>query len=427
MAFPGIPWALPGDAGSCLWADGREVLYWYDPMYPNTRFDKPGKSPFMDMDLVPRYRDEGLGEGILIDPAMTQNLGVGTVRAKAGTLSMSGEYAASVAFNGYLTARVQPRADGFVSKTYALFPGDTVAEGDPIADITVPEWASDQSDYLLLRKQKADPGIIRGVREKLRLSGMPEEMLKEIDKSGRIQTTLKVGSPIAGVLTGLDVYVGMNADKGMTLAVVQGFDPAWVEALVPEKDILLATGKARITLPAYPGRVFPSSQSKVLPKADPGSRSVPMRFLVPNPDGLLIPGLTARVSLRATGGQGVLIPLQSLIDLGDEQRVITRAPDGSFVPKLVMAGPSSDGQVLILEGLSEGDEVVANGLFLIDSEANLRGALDRMRKPEEDPAAAPSGPAPAPAGAAPQEALPPASPVAPEGAGTDPHAGHQMP
>jgi Cu(I)/Ag(I) efflux system membrane fusion protein len=369
---------LPGEPRAL--AEEREVLYWYDPMYPGTRFDKPGKSPFMDMELVPRYRDEGEGAGILIDPAMTQNLGVSTARAALGRLSLRGEYAATVDFNGYLTARIQPRAEGFVSKTYELFPGDLVAEGAPIAEITVPAWASDQSDYLLLKKQGADPPIIRGVREKLRLSGMPEDMLRAVDRSGKTQTTLVIRAPLAGVLTELGVYPGMNVGKEMTLAVVQGLDPAWVTAQVPEGDLGLVGGRARITLPGYPGMVFPSEGATLLPKADAASRTVPVRFRVPNPDGLLIPGLTARVTLRAQGGEGVIIPLQCLIDLGDETRVITRSPGGAFVPKRVVVGASSGEEALILSGLDEGEELVLDGLFLIDSESNLRGALDRMAR-----------------------------------------------
>ncbi|MCP6264443.1 efflux RND transporter periplasmic adaptor subunit, partial [Klebsiella pneumoniae] len=68
----------------------RKVLFWYDPMYPNTRFDKPGKSPFMDMDLVPKYADEehaaAGAPGVRIDPTQTQNLGVKTVAVTRGPL-----------------------------------------------------------------------------------------------------------------------------------------------------------------------------------------------------------------------------------------------------------------------------------------------------------------------------------------------------
>jgi Cu(I)/Ag(I) efflux system membrane fusion protein len=392
--------ALSGDARAQAPPDPlgeREVLYWYDPMYPGTRFDAPGKSPFMDMDLIPRYRDEGAGDAVVIDPTMVQNLGVKSVPARRGKLSFSREIPANVEFNGQLTARAQPRAEGFVSEAGFFAVGDSVKEGDLLALVTVPDWAADQSEYLLLRKQKASAAIVAGVREKLRLAGMPEEMLLEVDRTGAIQTTLKILSPLSGVITELDVYPGMNVDKGQTLAVIQGTDPIWVTAFLPEKEAFLSAGRPRLTLSAFPGRAFEVLKLASLPIADENSRALLLRLHVANPEGLLKPGLTATLSLRAQGPEGLIIPTQSLIDLGEEQRVVTVQADGSFLPKLVTVGLSAREETLISSGLSEGEEVVTVGLFLIDSEANLRGALERMRGgPLDPPGTLPEGASPAP-------------------------------
>ncbi|MDR2050237.1 MAG: efflux RND transporter periplasmic adaptor subunit [Deltaproteobacteria bacterium] len=359
----------------------REILYWYDPMYPGTRFDKPGKSPFMDMDLVPRYAEADEGSGILVDPAQVRNLAVRTERAVRGALSFTREIPANLVFNDSRIARAQPRAEGFVEKTYALAVGDTVTEEQPLADITVPAWAADQSEYLLLRGQKAEPSLVRGVRERLRLSGMPEELLKAVESSGRVQTSLTVRAPIAGVITGIDVYPGMNVDKGMTLATIQGTDPIWLTAEVPERDMLLVGGtRLRVSVPAHAGRVFHASSYTLLPNANAETRTVPLRLSLDNADGLLRPGLTASVRLRGSLGEGLLVPAASLIDLGEEQRVIARTPDGRFVPKKVTVLRSEGERTLLADGLEEGEEIVVSGLFLIDSEANLRGALERMRR-----------------------------------------------
>ncbi|MDR2124210.1 MAG: efflux RND transporter periplasmic adaptor subunit [Desulfovibrio sp.] len=358
----------------------RKVLYWYDPMYPDRRFDKPGKSPFMDMDLVPRYAEDGAGAGIRIDPAQTQNMAVRTEKVKRGRLVFTRDIPADVEFNAYRLARVQPRADGFVEKTYDLAVGDTVEAGQALVEITVPAWAADQSEYLLLRSQRAAPEIVRGVRERLRLSGMPEEMLKIVDQTGRVQTGLTVKAPLGGVVTALDVYPGMNVDKSMTLATIQGTNPAWVTADVPERDIhLVGGGRIRVAIPAYPDRAFFAESATLLPKADPATRTVPLRLTLNNAEGLLKPGLTASIRLRGESDASLLIPTQSLIDLGGEQRVVVRAADGAFVPKRVRVLRSSRNETAVLGGLEEGEDVVVSGLFLIDSEANLRGALDRMR------------------------------------------------
>jgi Cu(I)/Ag(I) efflux system membrane fusion protein len=375
------------------------ALYWYDPMYPGTRFDKPGKSPFMDMDLVPKYAGSDDGAGIRIDPVQVQNLGVRTERAQRGRLTFSRDIPANVEFNDYQLARVQPRAEGFVERTFSLAVGDTVRAGDPLADITVPGWASDQSEYLLLISQKADPRIIRGVRERMRLTGMPEEMLKAVDSTGRVQTRMTILAPIDGVLTGLEVYPGMNVDKAMTIAVIQGTNPVWVTADIPEGDVHLVREGARIrvSVPAWPDRAFHTTSFTLLPRADLATRTVPLRLVLDNGEGLLKPGMSAAIRLRGTGEDALLISTQSLIDLGGEQRVITRAPDGGFVPKKVHVLRSSGEKTALASGLEAGEEVVVSGLFLIDSEANLRGALERMRRDAADPAAGEQG-SPAPAG-----------------------------
>jgi Cu(I)/Ag(I) efflux system membrane fusion protein len=352
-------------------------------MYPGVHFDKPGKSPFMDMDLVPRYAsDASSGGGVVIDPIQVQNLGVKIAVAQKGRLNEIREFSANVDFNRYQEARVQSRAEGFVSSVQSLAVGDPVALGQQIATVTVPAWASDQSEYLLLKTQRADSRLIGGVREKLRLSGMPEEMLSEVDKTGKVQTTLSITSPVAGVITSLAVYPGMNIDKNSVLAVVQGFDPIWVTAEVPQKDLRLVQGaRLRVTAASWPERVFEVTEQTLLPKANSQTRTIPLRLTVPNDQGLLRPGLTATVRLRKAGEESILIPTQSLIDLGEEVRVITRLADGTFLPKNVRVIGSSRGQTAIAEGLEAGEEVVVSGLFLIDSEANLAGALERLKKP----------------------------------------------
>jgi Cu(I)/Ag(I) efflux system membrane fusion protein len=386
-----------------------EILYWYDPMYPGTHFDQPGKSPFMDMDLIPRYAESAGGQGLVIDPVQVQNLGVKTTTATKGQLTKVRDVSANVEFNRYQEGRVQPRAEGFVTEITKLAVGDSIEAGQEIARITVPAWASDQSEFLLLKNQRADGKLIGGVREKLRLNGMPEEMLAEVESTGKVQTTLRLLAPVSGVITALDIYPGMNVDKNMTVAVIQGLDPIWVTAEVPESDLALAlNGRARVSVAAWPGEVFEVTEQTVLAKASLETRTVPLRLAVPNPDGRLRPGLTATVRLRGSGPEGLIIPTQSLIDLGHEQRVITRLNDGNFLPKKVKVAGSSGEETVVTEGLEENDLVVVSGLFLIDSEANLTGALERMRRPVESPAAVAAEPTAAP------EAPPQAKPKAAE-------------
>ena len=159
-------------------APERKVLFWYDPMKPDVKFDKPGKSPFMDMDLVPKYADENANKssaGIRIDPTQVQNLGLKTQKVTRGTLNYAQTIPANVSYNDYQFVIVQARAEGFVEKVYPLTTGDKVKKGTPLVDITIPDWVEAQSEFLLLSGTGGTPTQIKGVLERLRLAGMPDE------------------------------------------------------------------------------------------------------------------------------------------------------------------------------------------------------------------------------------------------------------
>ncbi|CAH3686750.1 Cation efflux system protein CusB [Enterobacter cloacae] len=159
-------------------APERKVLFWYDPMKPDVKFDKPGKSPFMDMDLVPKYADENdikSSAGIRIDPTQVQNLGLKTQKVTRGTLNYAQTIPANVSYNDYQFVIVQARAEGFVEKVYPLTTGDKVKKGTPLVDITIPDWVEAQSEFLLLSGTGGTPTQIKGVLERLRLAGMPDE------------------------------------------------------------------------------------------------------------------------------------------------------------------------------------------------------------------------------------------------------------
>ncbi|MGK0418093.1 MAG: Cu(I)/Ag(I) efflux system membrane fusion protein, partial [Halopseudomonas sp.] len=130
----------------------NEVLYWYDPMYPQQRFDEPGPSPFMDMDLVPRYADEGGDNAsMLIDPAVTQSLGMRVTSVTREPISQTVEAVGTLGYDERDVAIVQTRSAGFVEKVYDLAPDDVIPENAPLADLFFPQWSAAQEEYLALR------------------------------------------------------------------------------------------------------------------------------------------------------------------------------------------------------------------------------------------------------------------------------------
>ena len=365
----------------------RKVLFWYDPMKPDVKFDKPGKSPFMDMDLVPKYADENddkSGAGIRIDPTQVQNLGLKTQKVIRGTLNYSQTIPANVSYNDYQFVIVQARAEGFVEKVYPLTTGDHVRKGTPLIDITIPDWVEAQSEFLLLSGTGGTPVQIKGVLERLRLAGMPDEDIQKLRSTRTIQTRFTIKAPIDGVITAFDLRTGMNISKDKVVAQIQGMDPVWIGAAVPESIayLLKDTSQFEISVPAYPDKSFPVEKWNLLPSVDPSTRTLQVRLQVSNKDERLKPGMNAYLKLNTQSPEMLLIPSQAVIDTGKEQRVITVDEEGRFVPKPIHVLHESQQQSGIGSGLNEGETVVVSGLFLIDSEANITGALERMRHAE---------------------------------------------
>jgi Cu(I)/Ag(I) efflux system membrane fusion protein len=368
----------PASVEAAPQADQGKVLYWYDPMVPQQKFDQPGKSPFMDMQLVPRYAEEGGDSAaVSIDASITQNLGMRLAPVTRGALANSLEAVGTLTFNRRDVAVVQARSGGFVERVYARAPEDLLEAGAPLADLLVPAWVSAQEDYLALR-DAGDPGLLAAARQRLRLAGMPAALINQFERSGKVQALWTVTSPIAGVLQQLNVREGMTLMAGDTLATINGLRSVWLDVAVPEAEAQ-GIGQGQLVearLPAFPGDVLQGSIDAILPQANLDSRTLRVRVELANPDGRLRPGLTAQVRLtRSTEQDVLLVPSEAVIRTGRRALVMLADGEGRYRPVQVRLGQEAAGNTQILEGLEEGQQVVASGQFLLDSEASLRGIL----------------------------------------------------
>ena len=359
-------------------ASQAQVLYWYDPMVPQHRFDKPGKSPFMDMDLVPRYAGEdGDAAAINIDAGITQNLGVRLASVTRGQLASQVEAVGVLEYNARDVAVVQARAGGFVERVYRHAPGDLLDKGTPLADLLIPEWSAAQEEYLALRRI-GEPALLEAARQRLRLAGMPAATISQLERSGKVSASITISTPIAGVLQELDVREGMSLAAGAPLARINGLDSVWLEVAVPEAQ---STGirvgqRATARLSAMPGERIEGTITAVLPEANAASRTLRVRVQLPNPQGLLRPGLTAQATLNGADNTSVLlIPSEAVIRTGRRSLVMLAEAGGRYRPVEVETGRDSGSQTAIVAGLEEGQQVVASGQFLLDSEASLRGIV----------------------------------------------------
>jgi Cu(I)/Ag(I) efflux system membrane fusion protein len=360
-------------------ADGRKILYYYDPMFPSQKFDKPGKSPFMDMELQPKYADNdgaaaGATAGVTIDPSAMQNLGIRVVAAQMGSLAATLNVTGSVDFNQRDVAIIQARSGGFVSRVYARAPGDVIRAGAPIADVQLPEWGGAQTEFLSV-KRLGRPDLTTAARQRLRLMGMSDGLISSVERSGRTNGTITITSPISGVIQTLDARSGMTLGQGQTLAQVTGIGTVWLNAAVPEAQASAVRigHSATATLTAFPGDAFGGRIIAILPTAQTDSRTLTVRIELANRSGRLRPGMFANVAIGDNAKPALLVPSEAVIRTGTRTIVMLATSDGRYHPAKIRTGREGGGQTEILEGLAVGEKVVASGQFLLDSEASLTG------------------------------------------------------
>lgn len=367
----------------------RKVLYWYDPMYPQQRFDKPGKSPFMDMQLQPKYAEAAAEDGsVTINPRVVQNLGIRTAEAQPGSLDAKLTVVGSVAYNERAMVVVQPRVNGFIERLHVRAPLDPVRKGDPLVEILFPDWAAAQEELLLLRRHStADSEPLRSaVRQRLLLLGMNEEQIAAVEREGKVQNRVILRSPVTGVVAELGAREGMTVMAGATLFRIAGLDTVWIVAEVPEAQAgtLIPGNQAIARVPAYPGETFAGKVGAILPEINSVTRTVRARIEVANRAGKLKPGMYATLDFAARGREALIVPSEAVIHTGERSVVILAETEGRFRAVDVQTGMESAGHTEIRKGLKAGDRVVVSGQFLIDSEASLRSTVQRMSAVEKE-------------------------------------------
>lgn len=362
----------------------KKPLYWHDPMVPLQKFDKPGKSPFMDMQLVPVYADSAGSEGaVAISPRVQQNLGIRTALVTRGRLAGDLSAVGTVAYNERDVALVQARSNGFVERLHVRALLDPVKKGQPLLDLHVPDWIAAQEEYLAVARMRGNgaEGLADAARQRMRLAGMGEELIRQVTSTGKTLARMTISAPISGVVAELAVREGMTVMAGAPLFRINGLSTVWVNAEVPEGAAAsVRPGRAvEARTAGVPGAVFKGTVSAILPEINPATRTLKARIELANPSGQLVPGMFATIAFApAEAKEMLLVPSEAVIQTGSRSVVVVVQRDGTFLPVDIERGMEANGQTEVRKGLDAGQKVVASGQFLIDSEASLKGTLGRM-------------------------------------------------
>ena len=367
--------AAPGDP---------KILYWHDPMVPAQKFDKPGKSPFMDMQLVPVYAGEaGEGGDVRVNPNVAQNLGIRLGTVTNVMLSSRLRAVGSVAFDERALELVQSRVEGFVTHLNVRAALERVRRGQSLAMILAPQWLEAEQEYLALLDagSKRAQALREAARQRLVVLGVPEETIQAVETTRKTTATTSVVAPIDGVVTELGVREGATFMAGTSLFRINGLAKVWVNAQIPEAKVSMIPMGSGVEAQAtgWPGVTFKGRVIALLPQVDPQTRTFTARIALENPGYRLFPGMFVTLEFTGpTGEPSLVVPSEAIITTGERNVVIAAREGGGFDVVNVTLGAEQDGQTAILAGLTEGQSIVLSGQFLIDSEASLKSTANRL-------------------------------------------------
>jgi len=379
-------------------ASGRKVLYWYDPMKPEAHFDKPGKSPFMDMQLEPKYAEEAPATGagapppgfsvVQIPLERRQEIGVTTAKVDKRTIGGAIETNGVVAEDEGRLNAVNAKFAGYIEKLFVDRTGQPVRRGQPLLAVYSPDLVATERELLLAaenarRLSSANPqsaadasALFSATRQRLRFWDIPDSEIERIEKSGEVSKTLTLHSPVSGVVLKKDAVAGLAIMPGMPLYTIADLSTVWVLADVYQSEMAVAApgNSAVVSASFLPGESFRGRVDFVYPTLTEETRTAKVRLVIPNPKGQLKPGMFVRVSLSGKERKALAIPRSALIETGERQIAFVERSAGVYAPREVKTGVQGKDFIEVLSGLSEGEMVVTSANFLIDSESRI-GAL----------------------------------------------------
>ena len=376
----------------------QKPLYYVDAMHPWYKSDKPGIAPDCGMKLVPVYQGEqsqyenrSLPPGtVQITPEKQQLIGVEYGTAEYETTRDSVRAAARVTLDETRIAKVQAKLEGWIDQVFVDFTGKLVNKGDPLLTLYSPEALATQQEYLLAIKAQhqmhdnpvhemlgSTENLVAAAKKRLELWDISDAQIDQIGRTGETLKNLTLDSPISGFVMERNAFAKQRVNADTVLYTVADLSTVWVIADVFEYEASnVRLGQpATLTLDYLPGRVFHGRVSYILPQVDPATRTLKVRIQFDNPGFALKPDMYGQVELQTGGARRLMVPQSAVLNSGDKQTIFVDRGNGYFEPRPVKIGVQTGGRIEILSGLQPGDRIVTSGNFLIDSETQLKAAM----------------------------------------------------
>lgn len=393
-----VPMESPAAAGE------RKVLFYRSPMDATQRSQNPAKDS-MGMDFIPVYEDAAQAStstvpgraSLSLSPEKRQLLGVRSEEIHHGPLTRAIRTVGRVAVDERRLHHIHTKYDGYIEHVHVDSTGKYVERGERLLSIYSPELVATQQEYLLAykaQKQLAGSGIasvaqgaldlLDAARQRLLLWDVRAEDIEALERAGKVGRTVDLHSDVAGYVVHKAAFHGMRVTPADALFEIADLRHVWVLADVYESDLpLVRVGMpGEVSVPYLPGKSWRGPVAYVNPTVEEKTRTVKVRIELRNEGLLLKPDMFADVQLRADLGTGLSVPESAVVDSGGRKLVFLDRGDGRFEPREVELGVRVESGFQVLSGLDDGERVVTQANFLLDSESSLRSALSAMGTPE---------------------------------------------
>jgi Cu(I)/Ag(I) efflux system membrane fusion protein len=372
-------------------AKTQNKFYYTCSMHPQIHEDHPGNCPICGMKLI-KVELTGMSDmttnKITLTATQLQLAGIQTDTVRNENTGSEKTLTGTVTTNENNAEELSARIAGRIQQLFVRTTGEKISVGQPVYSIYSEDLQEAEKEYLLaLQQQKVlhNPDVdykqlISSAENKLQLWGLSSAQIKNIAATGKVAATTTVLSKVNGTVSDIAVHEGDYVTEGMTILKTQALNSLWVEAQLyaSEANNYKENDKVTVSFPDLGGQIINGKVEFINPELSESSKVNLLRISIPNSQGLIRPGMLAYISVANGHNSSLAVPASAILTDGNGSKVWVKNADGSFSPKMVNAGPGNQSYVSIISGLNNGDVVVTNGAYLLNSEAIFKNGDKQM-------------------------------------------------
>ena len=368
------------------------VEHWTCPMHPAVRSDEPGSCPICGMDLTPVHRETAAPTpgrtDFVVDTYRRQLINVQSTPVEERLMEKEIRTVGILELDETRITDVYPRVSGWIQEVYANFVHQPVEKGRPLFSVYSPELVASQEEYLLALRtveelsgspfehvSRGAGSLLEAARRRLELFEVSAARIRDLEKSGEVDATLIIPSPVTGYVTERNAFPNRRVTPESKIYTIADYSHIWAWVRVYEHEIgQIREGQpAVVRTAAYPGEAFRGRVTFIAPDLDGGTRTLRARLEFANPNFRLKPEMYVDVELKISLGRFLAVPDSAVLRGGQRDQVFVDRGEGRMELRPVSVGEKAGGYYRVLSGLQAGERVVTQANFLIDSESKIRG------------------------------------------------------